>query len=196
MIDTRGRKHVQNAFDNTAKFLKLIHLHPNVITTLAFILGIVSFGFLSFGYTIHALILLWISGLFDVLDGTVARLVGKTSNLGAYLDLVFDRLVECFIILGFYFFMPEFTLSYLIFFIGMMFNFTTFMLAGSLFKNTGNKSMHYDVGIVERTESFVFFSAMMIFPLYVPIILNVFNALMILTGIIRMSKIIKFSSKN
>ncbi len=195
MIDTTGRKHVQGAFNGAAKFLKLINLHPNVITIIAFILGIVSFVFLSIGYVFTALVLLWLSGTFDVLDGTVARLTGKSSKLGAYLDMIFDRLVECFIILGFYFYMPEFALSYFIFFIGMIFNYSTFVLAGSLFKNTGNKSMHYDIGIVERTESFICFSAMMIFPQYIFIILNIFNALMILTGILRMSRIIKHETQ-
>ncbi len=191
MIDTTARKYVQHAFDKTATFFKLIHLHPNVVTILAFILGIVSCVFLSQGNTINALILLWFSGLFDVLDGTVARLTGKSSSLGAYLDMIFDRLIECFVILAFYFLKPEFALSYFIFFIGMIFNFSTFMLAGNLFKNTGTKSMHYDIGIVERTESFIVFSLMMIFPTFVPYFLNIFNVLMILTGIIRMTKIIK-----
>ncbi len=195
MIDSNARKYVQRSFDNVAKFLKIINLHPNTVTVFAFLLGVAACVLLSLGYNIHALVLLWLSGIFDVLDGTVARLTGKSSNLGAYLDLVFDRLVEGLIILGFYFFMPQFALSYLIFFVGMVFNFSTFMLAGTLFKNSGNKSMHYDVGIVERTECFIFFSAMMVFPLYIPYILNLFNALMILTGIIRMVKIIRFELK-
>ncbi len=195
MIDTKGRQYFQRSFDFTAKFFKLINIHPNVITIFAFLLGIVSCVLLSFGHTIYSLIFLWISGAFDVLDGTVARLTGKSSKIGAYLDLLFDRLVECFIILGFYFLMPQFALSYLIFFVSMMFNYTTFMQAAALFKNTGNKSMHYDIGIVERTESFIFFSLMMLFPQFIPIILNIFNALMILTGMIRISKIAKSEMK-
>ncbi len=196
MIDTEGRKYVQRPFDGAAKTLKLIKLHPNVITVLAFVLGITSFIFLSLGYQIQALILLWLSGAFDVLDGTVARLTGKSSKIGAYLDMIFDRLVECLVIIGFYFFMPQFAVSYFIFFLGMTFNYTTFVLAGALFQNTGNKSMHYDIGIVERTECFICFSVMMIFPVSIPIVLNIFNFLMILTGGIRMAKIIKYEVAN
>ncbi len=196
MIDTRVRKYTQSTFDNAAKFLKLINLHPNTVTVFALILGVVSFVFLCFSKPIIALAFLWLSGLFDVLDGTVARLTNKKSNIGAYLDLVFDRTVECLIIIGFYIFKPEFTLSYFIFLSGMIFNFSTFMLAGSLFKNNSNKSMHYDIGLVERTESFIVFSLMMIFPSYIFIFINIFNALMILTGIIRMTRIILFETRN
>ncbi len=192
MIDTQGRRYVQRPFDVAARFFKMINLHPNVITVLAFLLGIGSFVMLWQGKNIHALVFLWLSGAFDVLDGTVARLTGKSSKIGAYLDMIFDRLVECFVILGFYLFMPQFTLSYFIFLIGMVYNFTTFMLAGTLFENKGYKSMHYDVGIVERTECFIFFSVMMILPQSIPFVLNIFNALMILTGTIRIIKVIRF----
>ncbi len=196
MIDTTARKHVQSAFDGIARFCKLTKLHPNSVTVFAFLLGIASCIFLGLGHTWIAVILLWFSGIFDVLDGTVARLTGKSSNVGAYLDMIFDRLVECFIILAFYFLKPEFTLSYFIFLIGVIFNFSTFMLAGNLFKNTGIKSMHYDIGLVERTECFIAFSLMMIFPSFIPYFINIFNILMILTGILRMYRIIKYQAIN
>ncbi len=196
MIDTKLRKYAQTSFDRVAKFLKLINLHPNTVTVFAFIFGVISFICLCLSHTMLALIFLWLSGLFDVLDGTVARLTNKKSNIGAYLDMVFDRTVECILIIGFYIYRPEFALSYFIFLSGMVFNFSTFMLAGNLFKNTSNKSMHYDIGLVERTESFIVFSAMMLFPDYIFISINIFNALMILTGIIRMVRIIATEVNN
>ncbi len=191
MLDTRARKYLQKGFDTVAKKSFLIKIHPNAVTVLAFLLGITSAGLVAMGLYLPAVALLWLSGLLDVLDGTVARLTGKTSNIGAYLDLVFDRMVECAVIFGFYIALPQFAISYYLFYIGAMFNFSTFMLAGNLFKNTGKKSMHYDIGIVERSESFIFFTLMMIFPDYIFITLNIFNALMLLTGIIRMAKIIR-----
>ncbi len=191
MLDTRARRYFQKAFDVTANFLKLINLHPNVVTIIAFILGMVAFVFLIYELPLYSLLFLWLSGIFDVLDGTVARLTGKSSKIGAYLDMLFDRMIECAIILGFYFFLPQFALSYLLFFTGMIFNFTTFVLAGALFENNGSKSMHYDIGLVERTEWFIFISVMMIFPSTVPVVLNIFNALMVITGLLRIIRIIK-----
>lgn len=39
------------------------------------------------------------SAAFDALDGALARLTGKTSKLGAYLDAMMDRYVEAMIVL-------------------------------------------------------------------------------------------------
>ncbi len=196
MIDTDVRKHVQSSFDLLAKKSLLVHLHPNFITTLGLLTGVTCAVLIGFGHLWEAFILLWVSGLLDVLDGTVARITGKTSSIGAYLDLIFDRVVEGAIIFSFYFIAPQFAIFYFVFFMGAMFNFTTFMLAGTLFKNTGKKSMHYDIGLVERTESFITFGLMMLFPAFIPYILGLFNFLMILTGIIRIYRIIKHEAVN
>ncbi len=196
MLDTNARKHVQKGFNSLAKGTGLYKLSPNSITVVAFIVGISSAVALALGETYIALVLLWISGALDVLDGTVARLTGKSSSIGAYLDIVFDRLVEGATIIGFFVFRPEFSLYYMLFFVGVLFNFTTFMLAGTLFKNNGKKSMHYDIGIVERTETFIAFSLMMLLPEYIYISLSVFTSLMFVTGIIRMHKIISHSKQN
>jgi len=45
-------------------------------------------------------ILLLISGFFDIVDGQVARVTGKTSKKGAFLDSVFDKIAEVAIFLG------------------------------------------------------------------------------------------------
>ncbi len=189
MLDTSVRKYIQTSMDVVAKYSGLIYLHPNMVTTLALIFGLASALLLGLGYNITAFILLWVSGTLDVLDGTVARLTKKSSKFGAYLDLIFDRIVEAAIILGLFFLAPQYPLTYMLFFVSVIFNFSTFMLAGTLFTNTGVKSMHYDVGIAERTETFIVFSIAMLFPSHILIILNVFNALIFVTGIIRMIRI-------
>ena len=45
-------------------------------------------------------ILLLISGFFDMVDGQVARVTGKTSPKGSYLDSMFDKIAEVAIFLG------------------------------------------------------------------------------------------------
>ncbi len=194
MIDTSLRKYFQSGFNSLAVASRLTLLHPIQITVFALICGFGTFASLYFGKLLIALFLLWMSGLFDVLDGTVARLTGKSTKLGGYLDMIFDRIVESIVILGFYFYMPEYTLYYILFYIIVQFNFTTFMLAGALFKNSGVKSMHYDFGLVERTESFIVFSLMMLFPEYIPYILTIFNLLTLFTGILRVTRIARYVS--
>lgn len=45
-------------------------------------------------------ILLLVSGFFDIVDGQVARVTGKVSKRGAFLDSVFDKIAEVAIFLG------------------------------------------------------------------------------------------------
>jgi phosphatidylglycerophosphate synthase len=190
MIDTRLRSKVQPGFDLLGKGLSATGLTPNAVTVIAFIIGILAGVSTGFGFIIPAVVLLWLSGLLDVLDGTVARLTGKSSKLGAYLDLIFDRLVEGTMILGFYAWIPELVWPILIFYVGAMFNFTTFLVAATLFKNEGKKSMHYDIGILERTETFILFTLMLLLPSMAYWLLMVFNILMILTGILRFRRVV------
>ena len=45
-------------------------------------------------------VLLLVSGFFDMVDGQVARVTGKTSKKGSYLDSMFDKIAEVAIFLG------------------------------------------------------------------------------------------------
>lgn len=193
MIDTRWRAGFEPMFNFLARILIRFKIKPTAITIVAFAIGLFSAILVGFNKPIVALVLLWISGLLDALDGSVARLTGKSSASGAYMDLIFDRMVEAFIILGFTILAPTNYLAYIVFYISVIFNFTTFVVAGALFKNTSEKSMHYDTGIAERTETFIVFSLMLIFKNQINIILMIFNAIIFLTGIIRFYKVIKYS---
>lgn len=82
-------------------------------------------------------------------------------------------------------------MAYLLSFVSAIFNFTTFVVAGALFKNEGKNSMHYDVGIAERTETFIVFTLMVLFSNYVFWVLTVFNINIFITGLIRFSRVIK-----
>ena len=54
---------------------------------------------LEYSFVIGGVFLL-ISGFFDIVDGQVARITGKTSKKGAFLDSVFDKVAEVTIFLG------------------------------------------------------------------------------------------------
>ena len=54
---------------------------------------------MEFGLIIGGILLL-VSGFFDMVDGQVARVTGKTSKKGEYLDSMFDKISEVAIFLG------------------------------------------------------------------------------------------------
>jgi archaetidylinositol phosphate synthase len=191
MIDTKCRRIFQPFFDILAGPLAKMHMHPYILTFAAFLSGLASGFLLAAGHHVLPLILLWLSGLLDVLDGTVARLENRSSKTGAYLDLVLDRMVEAAVILGFAWAFPETVYACLLFFTAVLFNFSTFIAAGALFKNESFKSMHYDIGIAERTETFIVFSLLILFPSSGITILLTFDGVIFLTGILRFVRIIR-----
>ena len=80
-------------------------VEPNVISWIGLIIAFLSGLALYLSYDIPILLiagafLVLISGLFDALDGKVAKLTGKASPKGDYLDHVFDRYADVFMIGG------------------------------------------------------------------------------------------------
>ncbi|MDF2548521.1 MAG: CDP-alcohol phosphatidyltransferase [Anaerosolibacter sp.] len=193
MIDTKLRGKFQPTFDIMAVKLVKIQLRPNVITWIAFGVGILASVSVAIEWMIPSILLLWLSGLLDVLDGTVARLTRSSSRGGAYMDLILDRMVEAAYILGLAYRFPQGYYAYLLFYVAVIFNFTTFIVAGALFQNNGAKSMHYDVGIAERTETFLVFTLLALFPTNIYLILMIFNAVIFITGMVRFKRVLAYS---
>jgi len=80
--------------------LTLIGLFLNMIAAGVFIAGAMSSNREALGYIGLAGALILLAGLFDMLDGQLARLEGMASAYGALLDSAVDRYSEIFIFLG------------------------------------------------------------------------------------------------
>jgi CDP-diacylglycerol--glycerol-3-phosphate 3-phosphatidyltransferase len=75
-------------------------VHPNVITTVGTLIVIASGVAFGFGGIRLGGLLLLISGVFDLLDGQVARQGGMTTTFGAFYDSTLDRLGESAVFAG------------------------------------------------------------------------------------------------
>lgn len=123
---------IYKIIDPFVKLLVKIGLTPNVVTVIGFILNIgvaavfvvgaekTNRGDLSYVGWAGALILF--AGLFDMLDGQVARLGKMSSSFGALLDSVLDRYSELFMFLGicYYLISHHYFISSLFAFIGLI----------------------------------------------------------------------------
>lgn len=80
-------------------------VHPNLITTLGTLVVIASGLAFGLGDVRLGGALLLASGVFDILDGQVARQGGMTTTFGAFYDSTLDRVGESAVFagLGFYF---------------------------------------------------------------------------------------------
>lgn len=75
-------------------------VHPNLLTSIGFLVT-VSAGWAFHGHHVRtAGFLVLIGGLFDILDGRVARLSGLGSKFGAFYDSTLDRISEIAVYFG------------------------------------------------------------------------------------------------
>jgi CDP-diacylglycerol--glycerol-3-phosphate 3-phosphatidyltransferase len=88
-----------------ARFLKKIGLTPNGVTLIGFMVSLVAAYLIGCGWLLAAGLVVLLGGAMDLMDGSLARLTGRTSLFGALLDSTCDRLAEAvlFVGLGFYF---------------------------------------------------------------------------------------------
>ncbi|MGZ3957669.1 MAG: CDP-alcohol phosphatidyltransferase family protein [Flavisolibacter sp.] len=154
---------IYRIIDPFVRLLIKIGLTPNAVTVIGFILNIgvaavfvvgaekTNRGDLSYVGWAGALILF--AGLFDMLDGQVARLGKMSSSFGALLDSVLDRYSELFMFLGicYYLISHHYFISYLFAFIGligsMMVSYTRARAEGLVIECKG--------GLMQRPERIV-----------------------------------------
>ena len=79
-------------------------VNPNTITTLGTLLVIGSGVAFGYGAIRVAGVLLLLSGIFDILDGQVARQGGKMTTFGAFYDSTLDRVGEGAVFTGLIFY--------------------------------------------------------------------------------------------
>jgi archaetidylinositol phosphate synthase len=195
MLETRVRHKVQPLFNGIAILLQSCYATPLRITGCAFLFGIAAAVMLAMDYTTTAIALLWLSGLCDILDGTLARLLESEEPWGAYNDLISDKLVESALIIAFYIWQPQFAFVYLIYMVAMLFHSSTFVAANALIKGRGKKSAHYDNSIIERAESFIVFTGMMLLPEYIGIMLMGLSCVLVMAGVMRYFRVLKHVNK-
>ena|SRR3990167_4242144 len=155
---------------------------PNSITFAALIAGILSGACIVLHWSWLAVVFLWLSGYFDVLDGSVARLRQHSSEAGAVLDIVVDRVVE-FIVLLALFSIDAATRGYaVIWMLGSnVLCITSFLVVGIFTQNSGKKSFHYSAGLMERAEAFIFYSIMIFIPIWFGVLAFVYVLLVLWT---------------
>ncbi len=186
MLDTRARKAVDPFFERFAKLLFKLRFTPNTVTLLAFLFGLGAGVLLYFRLSVPAVIVLWFSGFLDAVDGTMARLSGKSSLFGAVLDITGDRVVELSFVWALALRHPDCLLPLLGLVSCILLSMTVFLTTGMLAQNHSQKSFYYPAGLMERTEGFVLFSLMALFQAYLTSITWVFAGLILFTAIQRL----------
>lgn len=87
--------------------LARLGLTPNTVTLVGLALNGVVAWVLSNGHFVLGGALMLAAGVFDMLDGAVARAAGKVTRFGGFLDSTLDRYSEALLLLGLLAFFTE-----------------------------------------------------------------------------------------
>src|SRR4051794_34368062 len=90
----------QRIIDAIVRWLAIGHINPNILTVIGVALNVGCGLLFGTGWFFSAGIALVVANLFDMLDGQVARLSGRVTRFGGFLDSSLDRLSDMVVFLG------------------------------------------------------------------------------------------------
>jgi phosphatidylglycerophosphate synthase len=95
------KKFFNELFGGVGRALAKLPIHPNFLTLLGLGLVVACCFYLIMTKNLLVFsVLIFFAGLFDLLDGALARASGKSSKFGAYLDAMTDRYFEILVVIS------------------------------------------------------------------------------------------------
>ena len=187
MVDSWVNRVVHPTMDDLASYVPS-QISANSITLVGFGIGLLAVPLLWIKLYSTALALILVNRFFDGLDGAVARRNGVT-NLGGYLDISCDFIFYSAVVLGFALADTEknsLAATYLIFsFVGTGASFLAFAVIaekhGISSEAHGRKAFYYLGGLVEGTETVLFYVIVCLFPAQFTTLAVIFGSLCWLT---------------
>ena len=133
-----------------------VGISPNQWTVLSLVPVFIALYFLIYSEFLLAALFFIISSFLDLVDGSVARVTGKVSKKGAYLDTIVDRYIEGIIVFGLLFVgLPDIYMSIsawiFIYLFGSLM--TTYAKAAAKEKDLVDKELKG--GLLERAERLI-----------------------------------------
>lgn len=95
-----SRTRIKKVFEPIALGLGRLGLTPDGLTLIGFGITVVGAILVALQHWTVGGVIVFLGGVFDMFDGTLARATGKASRLGAFMDSVFDRWGEALVYLG------------------------------------------------------------------------------------------------
>lgn len=99
-ISNDSRARIKRMFEPVALGIGRLGLTPDALTLIGFAITVVGAVLVSQQQWAAGGLVILFGGIFDMFDGTLARATGKVSNLGAFMDSVFDRAGEVIVYVG------------------------------------------------------------------------------------------------
>ncbi|MFS4439204.1 CDP-alcohol phosphatidyltransferase family protein [Paracoccaceae bacterium GXU_MW_L88] len=193
MLDRFMRPLIDPPLNRLGRRLSAAGFTANQVTLAGAAVGLLAALLVAFGAFLPALILLLLGRLADGLDGAIARHQGKT-DFGGYLDITMDFLIYGAIPAGFVAYDPAGNgLAGALLLTAFYVNGASFLgfaiLAEKRKMETtaqGEKTLFYSNGLLEGTETILFFAVILIFPTAFAPLALAFAALTVTTTALRL----------
>ncbi|MGD9143062.1 MAG: CDP-alcohol phosphatidyltransferase family protein [Dehalococcoidia bacterium] len=89
-----------NITQPVVRLLAKTPLTPNAVSWLGFLITVGAAALIGTNHLLAAGVVVLFAGIFDMLDGALARATGKVTRFGGVLDSTLDRLSEAALLLG------------------------------------------------------------------------------------------------
>jgi CDP-diacylglycerol--glycerol-3-phosphate 3-phosphatidyltransferase len=99
-ISNESRARIKAVFEPIALAMGRLGLTPDALTIIGFGITLVGAILLALQVWVAGALVVFIGGVFDMFDGTLARATGQVSKVGAFMDSVFDRWGEALVYVG------------------------------------------------------------------------------------------------
>lgn len=192
MLDSFARRLIDPPLNRAGRAIAANGLTANGVTLIGLGLGIVAAICIAAGAPLLALLPLLASRIADGLDGAVARATQKT-DFGGYLDIAADFLFYAAVPFAFVLMDPGANgMAGAFLLMAFYVNGTSFLgyaiLAEKRCHKTsaqGQKSLYYSNGLLEGTETIVFFVILCLFPASFALLAWIFGVLCFATAALR-----------
>ncbi len=164
-----------------ARKIAALNISPNTITVVGFVISTTYLPLIAYGKPLLALFVIALSGSMDILDGAVAKITGKTSKLGSFLDSTLDRIEDIIFIFGLRFLKIDELLIYSFLALSLMISYMRAKGESLGLKVEGR-------GIVERAERIILIMTIILFSM---ISFNIALAIMYLAVILSLISFIQ-----
>ena len=187
------KKHINKLLNlSVIPILVKLKISPNLITIIGLFFSIVTMILITQGYLLVSGIMVVISSLFDLLDGSLARYTKTTSILGGFFDAVIDRISEVIIYIGLLIYFKDNEYTVIIIFISALLN----QLVSYIKAKYESYGVEGDVGIFTRSERIITLSAALILGSFNLFILYILLYLSIILSFISIIQRITFGLVN
>ena len=86
--------------DSIVSGLTSLRIHPNILTLIGMVINIFAMVLFAKGIFTWAALVIMFAGVFDIVDGEVARRTNRDTKFGAFFDSVIDRYSDLLLLLG------------------------------------------------------------------------------------------------